>query len=407
MRTTPVAPTRSTSTLTASSGACGAAEPLGDVAAEGLDAKGLEAERLDVERLGGEGLGGRLDMRFLVIPDRATRGALRYDSAARRLNHALAARYTPANSSRSCYADWLQTAKARSALYAARAGAPTLLLALLAVGCARGVPALGPPPPNLGRASEARAWHAEGSPGSDQLPPAAAAPPKVAQGAGAMLAVEAASPVAELPATLEVGRFHSLQVDQGQIEVLHAPAAIRRALIYLHGACGDIHAAKAFTDVLQRYATLIALRGERSCGRADRYYWSGRVEPLMQRIDQALDAVASLRAGLLDTREVVLFGYSQGSQVAQLLTERWPERFPEVILGGVPSTPSVSALRHARSVALIGGSRELLTPMRRGAWLLEHNQIRTQLFVLKGARHGSFGSTPSQDLARVFSWLFG
>lgn len=203
-----------------------------------------------------------------------------------------------------------------------------------------------------------------------------------------------------------MGRFHTLPTQHGDVEVLHASAELRRALIYLHGACGDIHAANAFADVVTRYATLIALRGERSCGRVGRYYWNGRAAALMLRVEQALQAVSEARAGLLDTREVVLFGYSQGSQVAQLLTERWPERFPEVILGGVPSTPSVPALRNARSVAIIGGSNELLTPMRGGVWLLEHNQVRTQLFVLDGAPHGSFGDTPNQDLERVFAWLF-
>src|SRR5690606_38758135 len=107
-------------------------------------------------------------------------------------------------------------------------------------------------------------------------------------------------------------RFQTLETQLGEIEVLHAGAAVRRALIYLHGACGDIHAAKVFVEVVTRYATLIALRGERSCGREGRYYWNGRAAPLMQRIEQALERVASDRAGLLDTREVVLFGYSQG-----------------------------------------------------------------------------------------------
>ena len=218
-----------------------------------------------------------------------------------------------------------------------------------------------------------------------------------------------APPPAELPDSLPIGEFIHLDTPEGGIEVLHAPASVRRVLVYLHGACGDPRAAEAFKHTLGRYATLVAIYGERSCGSGHpgRFYWNGRVEPLMHRIDAALAAVAEQRNGLLDTQEPLLFGYSQGSEVAQLLTERWPTRFPEVILGGVPSTPSVQSLMKVRSVAIIGGSREFLTPMRTGAWLLTHNGVNARLFVLKGAKHGSFGGNAERDLSSVFEWLLG
>lgn len=198
-----------------------------------------------------------------------------------------------------------------------------------------------------------------------------------------------------------------LETSEGALEVLHAPASVRRALVYLHGACGDPRAAEAFKETLSRYATLVAPYGERSCGsgRPGRFYWNGRAEPLMRRIEAALEAVAAQRDGLLDSQEPLLFGYSQGSEVAQLLAERWPERFPEVILAGVPSTPSVQSLARVRSVAIVGGSREFLTPMRTGEWLLTHNRVRARLFVLHGAKHGSFGAHAERDLGDVFDWL--
>lgn len=204
-----------------------------------------------------------------------------------------------------------------------------------------------------------------------------------------------------------MGEFVHLDTPDGGLEVLHAPASVRRALVYLHGACGNPRAAEAFKQTLGRYATLIAVYGERRCGSGHpgRFYWNGRAAPLMRRIDAALAAVADQRDGLLDTQQPLLFGYSQGSEVAQLLSERWPERFPEVILGGVPSTPSVQSLVKARSVAIVGGSREFLTPMRTGEWLLTHNGVNARLFVLKGAKHGSFGSHAERDFSDVFQWL--
>ncbi|MCA9631078.1 MAG: hypothetical protein KC766_25610 [Myxococcales bacterium] len=210
-----------------------------------------------------------------------------------------------------------------------------------------------------------------------------------------------------MPPDLPIGEFSHLETSEGPAEVLHAPASVRRALVYLHGACGDPRAAEAFEQTLSRYATLVAVYGERSCGSGHpgRFYWNGRAEPLMHRIDAALAAVAAQRGGLLDTRQPLLFGYSQGSEVAQLLTERWPERFPEVILGGVPSTPSVKSLAKVRSVAIVGGSREFLTPMRTGEWLLTHNRVRARLFILAGAKHGSFGRHAEADLGEVFDWL--
>ncbi|MCA9592160.1 MAG: hypothetical protein KC776_02590 [Myxococcales bacterium] len=219
----------------------------------------------------------------------------------------------------------------------------------------------------------------------------------------------AAPPVApppELPSDVKVGVPLSLDVEGSRpLRVVHAPARQTRALIYLHGVCGDVTAVDSWIGAATRHGTLIELLGDTRCKGSTRYRWTSSTAVLMQRIDAALSRVRDARGGLLDVTQVVLIGYSQGAIRAEALAKHYPERFPWVLLGGVPVTPNADSFTSTRSVALLGGQREGLGHLVAGREALEKAGRRVKSFVLPSAGHGEFGPDADRVLGEAFDWL--
>ncbi|HLV68454.1 MAG TPA: hypothetical protein VKY73_21710 [Polyangiaceae bacterium] len=186
--------------------------------------------------------------------------------------------------------------------------------------------------------------------------------------------------------------------------VIDGPEESSLAVVYLHGLCGNIHAVEDIAGPITSRGTIVALLGDRACGRG-RFKWNKDPVRLAERIDRALAVVKAARGGHLDVEHPILFGYSQGAARAEKLVERYPLRYQLVVLGGPPRRPALARLGDALAVAVFGGERESTDHMRAGAELLAAAGRPARFFLLPGARHGEFGSQGSRVLEELFAWL--
>ncbi len=211
---------------------------------------------------------------------------------------------------------------------------------------------------------------------------------------------------ATLPAGIAVGEPAFVRVPQDKpVRVIEGAAGTRRAIVYLHGVCGDITAIDGWAEAASRVGTVVALLGDERCGITDRYKWGHDVVAIERRIGRALDAVAKRRGGQLDVADRVLFGYSQGVVRALSLAKRYPERYPLVVLGGPPIPASPASLPGARAVAILRGEWEGRDNARDGVAALAAAHKPVELFVLPRASHGHFGPEGDRVIGDMFHWL--
>lgn len=215
----------------------------------------------------------------------------------------------------------------------------------------------------------------------------------------------AAAAVPALPDGVVPGKSVTISVagDRGAFAI-HAPAENTRAIVYLHGMCGNVRAVESWKDVLATSGTLIAVLGDRPCG-AGRYKWGKDLGQLQQRVEHALRAVKSARGGLLDIEHPILFGYSQGADRAEALAARFPKRYQLVVLGGSPKMPRLQHLGETTAVAMFAGELEVSGNMRLGAEVLAAAGKPARFFLLPKAKHGEFGPEGSRVMSEIFSWL--
>jgi len=218
--------------------------------------------------------------------------------------------------------------------------------------------------------------------------------------------VEPSEPAPALPAGIEPGVLSDLEVTgDAPVVLVHGQASARRVLVYLHGACGDIRAPRAWASVSSRFGTLVAVRGDRACGKGDRRYWGPDTIKLQARIRSALARVAEVRGELVDVDDVVLIGYSQGATRAQELARAFPEQYPRVVLAGIPVAPSARHLARARAVAVLGGELELKTHMKTGVWALKAQDVAVRFDVFPKASHGEFGPDAERVMGEALEWV--
>jgi predicted esterase len=222
---------------------------------------------------------------------------------------------------------------------------------------------------------------------------------------------EAAPAPAEPPPRLPDGVLVGVAMDvavpgDSAVRVVHGGAEVRRALVYLHGMCGNPEAMADWSRVAIRYGTLIVLRADVPCGDRPGNKWPTDVNAIQRRIDRALEVVAEQRGGLLDRSRLVAIGYSQGAHRAERLAEAFPDRYPHLVLGGPPTAASPERLERVRSVAILGGELENTDHMRAGALALEEAGLRARFFLLPGVGHGAYGPEAPRILGDVFAWLF-
>jgi predicted esterase len=218
--------------------------------------------------------------------------------------------------------------------------------------------------------------------------------------------VQAALSRPELPEGVQLGVSTLVPVPGDKpVLVIHAPADNQRAIIYLHGMCGNVRAVESFREAAVASGTLISLLGDRPCG-GGRFHWSKKIDGIEARVENALRAVRAARGGLLDTEQPVLFGYSQGAARAESLVARQPQRYRLVVLGGSPHEPKLRHLGDATAVAVFGGELETFGHMQAGAEVLAAAGKTARFFLLPKAKHGEFGPDGNRVMSELFTWLF-
>lgn len=223
---------------------------------------------------------------------------------------------------------------------------------------------------------------------------------------GASSGVDADTPAAELPPSVPVGSWSHVNVPgYRRAHVVHAGAATRTALLYLHGVCGDVQKIRDWVFSASELVTTVALLGDRACEGTTRFKWSQDIELIHQLAQRALREVQRVRTGLLDIDQVIVFGYSQGATRAERLVQRYPEHYPKAILGGSPRPPRLERLRAARAVAIFGGELEPRDHLVAGYERLRAAGVRARLDELPGVGHGAFGAHSAVLMPELLAWL--
>ena len=259
---------------------------------------------------------------------------------------------------------------------------------------------------------------------SESPPPAVATTPDVHTAADARpveSATLAAAPVtstplpapdpvpAPLPEGITPGEETRLAVPRDRAAiVVHAPAGVRGAIVYLHGVCGDAYAPRSWYGAATRYGTLITLLGDDACkGRPGRFRWRKNNELLQSRIDRALAAVKEARGGQLDTEELTIIGYSQGASRAEAVALRELSRCKRVVLGSPPSAPDPDDFSPEQSIAVVAGALENNDVRREGVERLRAAGVRATFMPLPGAYHGQYGAEGERVMGEALAWLHG
>lgn len=184
------------------------------------------------------------------------------------------------------------------------------------------------------------------------------------------------------------------------IRVLRAARSGTRALVYLHGYCGDINAVGAFVPAAATHGTLIALLGDQPCPRKPgRFKWSNDIRGLNTRIQRAVARVNHALGLHLDPHDITLFGYSQGASRAESLARYYAKTYPRLILGGPPRRPKPGHFVGIRAIAVFGGELEDTRDMLGGADDLVAAGFHARFFLLPGVDHGDFGGELAGNLA--------
>ena len=243
--------------------------------------------------------------------------------------------------------------------------------------------------------------HATHSGGAEPPPAAPLVVPAPAVDAGRDAG---APPAPALPTHIPVTPPSYEVLDAGSdrpIRVLPAATAgSRRVLVYLHGYCGDVNAVGAFVPAAAQHGAVIALLGDQPCkDKPGRFKWSSDTHALDQRIQRAIRLVNHAHQWDLDSKDVTLFGYSQGAVRAEALVRYYAKRYPRVILGGPPRRLKVEHFKHVQAIAVFGGELENTSDMLGGADDLIASGFRARFFLFPGVDHGDFGGELAGNLA--------
>jgi predicted esterase len=199
------------------------------------------------------------------------------------------------------------------------------------------------------------------------------------------------------------------------IEVVLGAPDVGRAIVYLHGVCGDPFAFESWIEAASAHGTFISLRGDERCDdRPGRFKWSFDYARLDRRIRAALEAADVLRRDMvdsvavkpLDPDDVALVGYSQGAHRVQWMAARYPDRYRRVALIALSTEPSPARLARAEKILIVAGGWDARTHLWEG-----HNALKkagkTVLYKeLPKARHGEYGPAAQETMAAALDWLF-
>lgn len=188
--------------------------------------------------------------------------------------------------------------------------------------------------------------------------------------------------------------------------VAHGATGNRRAIVYLHGVCGDVTKYRAWAGAAVHFGTVIAVRGDDRCKEPGRYRWGSGVERTDRRLMAAVRAVGAARGEPLDEGAVTLVGYSQGSARAEALVRAYPSRYRRAVLIAGPREHAPASFREALGVAIVAGEKDLKKHLVESAESAVEAGVRARYFVLPGARHGEYGPEGERVMAEALAWVF-
>ncbi len=202
------------------------------------------------------------------------------------------------------------------------------------------------------------------------------------------------------------------------VEVAFGPPDVGRAILYMHGHCGNPVAFTSWAEAATRFGTLISLRGDTKCKGRSRRKWSYDYKGIDRRVRAAIAAVDAKRRDLvdsvavtpLDPENVVLIGYSQGAKRVEFMTHHFPSRYRRVASIAVADEPSPYRLKPAEKVLLMGGAWDARKHIKEGFDKLKTLQKRVgagevRYMEFPKARHGEYGPEANEVMAEALEWL--
>jgi len=203
------------------------------------------------------------------------------------------------------------------------------------------------------------------------------------------------------------------------VDVAFGPPDVGRAILYMHGHCGNPIAFTPWAEAATRHGTLISLRGDTKCkGRSGRRKWSYDYRGIDRRIRAAIAAVDdkrwdffdSVKVTPLDPEDVVLIGYSQGAKRVEFMTHHFPDRYRRVVSIAVADEPSPYRLKPAERVLLMGGAWDARKHIKEGFDALKRLQKRVgagkaRYMEFPEARHGEYGPEANEVMSEALEWL--
>lgn len=188
--------------------------------------------------------------------------------------------------------------------------------------------------------------------------------------------------------------------------VAHGPLGERRAILYLHGRCGDPLAFRAWAAAASRLGTVISIQGDVRCPGGQRATWSHDLGALDRRASQALAAVGAARGMPLDEASLTVVGYSLGAMRAEELVKAFPRRYRRALLVAGPFAPEPASFGEGAAVAVIAGGRDLRRHLREGAAALADAGVTSTFLLLPGASHGEYGPEGARVMGEALTWVY-
>ena len=180
-----------------------------------------------------------------------------------------------------------------------------------------------------------------------------------------------------------------------------------RAILYMHGLCGEALAFRTWSSAVAPWGTLVALQGDIPCDVPYRFSWNYDARSLQARIERALDGVARARGRAVSHNDLTIIGYSQGALRAEALAKRFSSQYTRVILISGPRPPHLDGFSKHQRIVLMSGAIEDSRELRRAADLLRAKGLAANFFVLPNAGHGDYGPDAEQAMSKTLEWVFG
>lgn len=236
-----------------------------------------------------------------------------------------------------------------------------------------------------------------------QVPPTPT--PTAPEPAPLATAAESVSPPAAHEPEFDLTLPTEIQV-AGDLTVLaaHGPKGNHRAIVYLHGVCGDVTKYQAWSNAAVTLGTVVAVRGDDKCKEPGRYKWGDSVDRTDKRLVAAVRAVGAVRGEPLDTESMILVGYSQGAARAEGLVRTFPQRYKRAVLVAGPREHNASSFRQAKAIAVVGGEKDLHQHLEDAVHKAEKVGVHIRYFQLPGARHGDYGPAAVKVMGDVLDW---